>query len=85
MIFLVTIFSLIFTIFYLLPNPKPYAGVYTRPDKWFYFKTTFIYCMIRLRKFLASRKSKGSLPSSIERNSSQQERREGGGYGVKSK
>ena len=26
----------------------------------------------------------GSLPSSIERNSSQQERREGGGYGVKS-
>ena len=28
-------------------------------DKWFYIKATLIYCLIRLRKFSASRKPKG--------------------------
>ena len=28
-------------------------------DKWFFVKAIFIYCMIRLRKFSASRKNKG--------------------------
>ena len=112
LIFFSIIISLLLTIFYLIPNPKPYAGVYTRPgiiiifiefwnlyvetylyiyyvlyimihyrnmyyksiyarfrrfkniythfaDKWFYIKATFIYCLIRLRKFSASRKPKG--------------------------
>ena len=39
---------------------RKFKNIYTNfADKWFYIKATFIYCLIRLRKFSASRKPKG--------------------------